>query len=321
MKRRIVPGTDLNASILCLGTADFGSVVDDSRSRAILDHYIDQGGNVIDTAEAYASWLPDGSHRSEEFLGKWLKERGRPTELIISTKGGHPRFESMHIPRMSRKEVTGDLDSSLLRLGVDSIDIYWLHRDDPRRPVEEFLMMVDDFRRAGKIRYAGFSNWMQDRAEVVRIAAQKLNLKGFVASQSQWSLANSDLTKGDRTLVQIDQSYIEWHKKNEFPLFPYSTQALGYFRRLETGTIDRAPSLVRDLFHHTTNQRAYERIKSLRWETGLSLSQIMLGYLLGHPFPVFPILGPKKVEDLQQLLKAKETTLAAEQISFLQGRT
>jgi aryl-alcohol dehydrogenase-like predicted oxidoreductase len=319
MKRRIVPGTDLNASILCLGTADFGSAVDDSRSRAILDRYIDQGGNVIDTAEAYAAWLPGGSHCSEKFLGSWLRKRRRPAQLIISTKGGHPRFESMHIPRLSRKEVEGDLDSSLRRLGVDCIDIYWLHRDDPRQPVEEFLMMVDDFRRVGKIRYAGFSNWTQGRAEAVRIAAQKLNIKGFVASQSQWSLAKSDLNKGDPTLVQMDQFYVEWHKRNGFPLFPYSTQALGYFRRLETGTIDRAPSLVKDLFHHATNERVYERIKSLRKETGLSLSQVMLGYLLGQPFPCFPILGPKKVEDLQQLLEAKETTLAAEQISFLQG--
>ena len=216
MKRRIVPGTDLSASILCLGTADFGSAVDDSRSRAILDRYIDQGGNVIDTAAAYAAWLPGGNHCSEKFLGSWLRERRRATQLIISTKGGHPRFESTHIPRMSRKEVEGDLDSSLRRLGVDSIDIYWLHRDDPHRPVEEFLM-------------------------------------------------------------------------------------------------------VKDLFHHATNERVYERIKSLRKETGLSLSQVMLDYLLGHPFPVFPILGSKKVEDLQQLLEAQETTLAAEQISFLQG--
>jgi aryl-alcohol dehydrogenase-like predicted oxidoreductase len=76
---------------------------------------------------------------------------------------------------------------------------------------------------------------------------------------------------------------------------------------------------VKDLFHVAANERAYERIKSLRKETGLSLSQVMLGYLLGHPFPVFPILGPKKIEDLQELLEAKETTLAAEQISFLQG--
>jgi aryl-alcohol dehydrogenase-like predicted oxidoreductase len=319
MKRRIVSGTDLSASILCLGAADFGSAVDDSRSRAILDRYIDQGGNVIDTAEAYAAWLPGGSHCSEKFLGSWLRERRQPTEIIISTKGGHPRFESIHIPRMSRNEVEGDLDSSLRRLGVDCIDIYWLHRDDPRRPVEEFLMMVDDFRRVGKIRYAGFSNWTQDRAEAARIAAQNLNIKGFVASQSQWSLAKADLNKGDPTLVQMDQSYVEWHKENGFPLFPYSTQAMGYFRRLETGTIDRAPSLVKDLFHHASNERVYERIKSLRQETGLSLSQVMLGYLLGHPFPVFPILGPKKVEDLQQLLEAKETTLAAEQISFLRG--
>ena len=173
MRRHLIPHTNLDASVLCLGTAEFGSVVEDSVSEAIIDCYIDAGGNVLDTAEVYAAWVPGGSHRSEEFLGRWLRKRKSRDGLILSTKGAHPRLDSMDKPRMSKKEVESDLNSSLQRLGVDHVDLYWLHRDDPGTPAEEILLMLEEFRKAGKIRYAGFSNWTQARAEEARLAAAK----------------------------------------------------------------------------------------------------------------------------------------------------
>src|ERR1700729_2828855 len=124
MRRQLIPRTSLEASVLCLGTAEFGSVVEDSLSEAIIDRYIDAGGNVLDTAEIYAEWLPGGSHRSEEFLGRWLRKRRNRDGLILSTKGAHPRPDSRDKPRLSRKDVESALDSSLQRLGVDSVDLY-----------------------------------------------------------------------------------------------------------------------------------------------------------------------------------------------------
>ncbi|MBV9107093.1 MAG: aldo/keto reductase, partial [Verrucomicrobia bacterium] len=93
MRTRLIPRTDLEASVLCLGTAEFGSVVEYSLSETIIDRYVGAGGNVLDTAEVYAAWLPGGSHRSEEVLGQWLRNRNR-NGLILSTKGAHPRLDS-----------------------------------------------------------------------------------------------------------------------------------------------------------------------------------------------------------------------------------
>src|ERR1700736_4426470 len=129
MKTLLLPRAGLAASVLCLGTAEFGSAVDDSTAERIVDRYIEAGGNVLDTAEIYAEWLPGGSHRSEEFLGRWLRKRRSREGLILSTKGAHPHIDSMDKPRMSVTDVQSDLDSSLRRLGVDYVDIYWLHRD------------------------------------------------------------------------------------------------------------------------------------------------------------------------------------------------
>lgn len=318
MTYKNISRTHLNASVICLGTGAMGGGgIDDAASANILDHYIEAGGNFIDTAHCYSDWIPAERSRSEKFLGQWFRERGIRDKIILSTKGAHPSFDAIHIPRMSLKEVQADLDSSLRLLGVDCVDIYWLHRDDRNRPVEEILTMLDDFRRAGKIRYAGFSNWRMYRAESARKAASAMGLPGFMVSQNQWSLGQADAAKGDPTWAYLDEPFINWHHDYNFTAIPYTSQANGYFRRLERGTIDQASDLVMGLFHHAENQRHFARIQKLQKETGYSVGQIVLGYLIAHPFPVFPIVGPKNTADLDEALGAVEVKLTPEQVEYL----
>jgi aryl-alcohol dehydrogenase-like predicted oxidoreductase len=317
MKTRRIPRTNLTASVLCLGTAEFGSAIDDSSSEKILETYLDAGGNVLDTAEIYAAWLPNGEHRSETFLGEWLRKRKDRDQVIVSTKGAHPRLDAMDKPRMSKPVVESDLNSSLRRLGIDCIDIYWMHRDDPGTPVEEIILMLEDFRKAGKIRHSGLSNWTQPRAEAARVAAEKLGVECFVGIQNQWSLAKADASKGDKTWAYTDDSFVKWHARHNIAAFPYTTQANGYFRRLENGTLDLASESVRALFHSSENQERYKRIKTLQSATGLSVGAIVLGYLLSQPFPVFANIGPKTVADLLESIEAAKATLSAENVAFL----
>ena len=319
MKTRLIPRTNLTASVLWLGTAEFGSAVDDSTAERIIETYLDAGGNVLDTAEIYAAWLKNGEHRSENFLGVWLQKRKNRDGLIISTKGAHPRINAMDKPRMSKPIVESDLNSSLQRLGIDCVDIYWLHRDDPGTSVEEIVLMLEEFRKAGKIRHAGLSNWTLARAEAARVAAEKLGVEGFIGVQNQWSLAKADAAKGDPTWAYTDDSFAEWHLRHNIAAFPYTTQANGYFRRLENGTIDQASDLVKALFHTRENQECFRRIKTLQTESGLGVGAIVLGFLLGQPFPVFPIIGPKRVADLLESIESAEATLSPENIAFLTG--
>jgi aryl-alcohol dehydrogenase-like predicted oxidoreductase len=320
MKTRPIPHTNLTASELCLGTAEFGSAVEDSVSEEILKTYLDAGGNVLDTAEIYAAWLPNGEHRSETFLGNWLRKNKNRDRLIISTKGAHPRLDKMDKPRMSKPIVESDLNSSLKRLGIDYADIYWLHRDDPSTPVDEIVSMLEDFRTAGKIRYCGVSNWTEARTEAARVAAEKLGVQSFIGVQNQWCLAKADASKGDPTWAYTDDAFTQWHSNHNIAAFPYTTQANGYFRRLENGTLDKAPDLVRRLFDSPENRERYQRIKSIQSETGRSTGAIALSYLLSQPFPVFPIIGPKKIADLIESFEATEATLTAQQVAFLTGQ-
>ena len=318
MNYQNIPRTDLNPSVICLGTGAMGGGgIDNKLSAEILDRYLEAGGNFIDTAHCYSDWIPGERSRSEKFLGCWLRERGNRDKVILSTKGAHPSFDAMHIPRMTHQEVESDLDSSLSLLGVDRVDIYWLHRDDRNRPVEEILTMLDDFRRAGKIRYAGFSNWRLDRAELARKAATQMSLPGFAASQNQWSLGQADASKGDPTWAYVDDPSINWHREHHFAAVPYTSQANGYFRRLEQGTVDQASNLVQGLFHHAENQQRFARVQGVQKETGYSVSQIVLSYLLSQPFPVFPIVGPKNGADLDDALRATAARLTAGQVDYL----
>jgi aryl-alcohol dehydrogenase-like predicted oxidoreductase len=320
MQKVNIPKTDLYASPLVLGTDYFGSTVSRERSMQLMDHYLDAGGNVLDTAELYARWLPGGEHQSEKVIGEWLRDRGVRDQVILSTKGAHPRLEAMEVPRMSKAEIQSDLDSSLQRLGVERVDLYWLHRDAPGYPVEEILQSLESFRQAGKIRYAGFANWTQARAEEARLAAQRIGVQGFVASQNLWSLGKVDLSKADPTWAYIDEPFVRWHIEHGLGAFPYLTQANGYFRRLEQGTLDQVPTdaRVRALFDHQENRDRFQRLRRLQQKHGLSVGQVVLGYLTSQPFPVFPLAGPKTLADLQDCIRSAETKLSQNDLFYLE---
>lgn len=323
MRKTPIPRTDLHASTLALGTDYFGSTVDRATSMRLMDRYLEAGGNVLDTAEMYARWLPGGEYQSERTIGEWLRDRGSAIrdQVILSTKGAHPKLESMDVPRMSRAEIQADLDSSLQRLGVDHVDLYWLHRDAPGHPVEEILGTLEGFRQAGKIRHAGFSNWTQARAEEALQAAQRMGVEGFVASQNLWSLAEVNRAAADPTWAYVEPSFARWHAERGFAAFPYLSHASGYFRRLEQNTLDQVPpdARVRTLYDHPENRERFARVRHLQQRHGYPLGQVVLGYLTSQPFPVFPLVGPKNLPDLEDSLRCVETRLSADDLAYLEG--
>ena len=321
MRKTLIPRTELHASTLALGTDYLGTTVSREDSMRLMDRYVEAGGNVIDTAEMYARWLPGGDHQSEKVIGEWLRARpGLRERLIISTKGAHPVLETMHVPRMTKAEIGADLDSSLQRLGVECVDLYWLHRDAPGYPIEEILQTMEGFRRAGKIRHAGFSNWTHARAAEAFETARKLGVEGFVASQNLWSLAEMNLSAADPTAAFVEAPFARWHAEHQFAAFPYLSHANGFFRRLERGTLDQVPpdSRARSFFDNPENRQRFQRICHVQEQYGYTLAQVVLGYLTNHPFPVFPLVGPKTLADLEDSLASVDAKLSAEDLAYLE---
>jgi aryl-alcohol dehydrogenase-like predicted oxidoreductase len=320
MRYQPIPQIGLRPSVLCLGTADMGSKIDRATSFRLLDIFVSHGGNFLDTAQVYADWLPGERSISEKTLGEWLSTRGNRREIVLATKGAHPQLETMHRHRMTRADIVHDLDASLRNLRTDVVDLYWLHRDALAVPVGEIIAILNDQVRAGKIRAFGCSNWATARIEAAQAYATAHGLQGFSANQPLWNIGVPDLAViGDPTLTMMDETMRHFHQQTGVAAVPYSSQANGLFSRLASGKTAQIKPATERVYHLPENQRRVERIRQLVQQSGLTPTQIVLGYLLGQPFPVFPIIGCQTVAQLEESLTAGDVQLTREQIGVVEG--
>jgi aryl-alcohol dehydrogenase-like predicted oxidoreductase len=225
----------------------------------------------------------------------------------------------MHIPRMSRTEIVSDLTDSLKSLQTELIDLYWLHRDDPQRPVEDILETMNDQVKAGKIRYFGCSNWRAARIEAAQAYATGHGLQGFAANQPLWSLALVDPAGiKDKTTAAMDEEMHRYHQETGLAAIPYSSQANGLFQRLAQGTREQMSKNAQEMYPAAENRRRFERVKQIAAENSLSVTQVVLGYLQSQPFPTIPIVGCRTLAQLQDSLTAAEVRLTPAQVTYLE---
>ena len=316
---------NLHISKIVLGTDYFGTTVPEVTAFRLLDNFIGAGGNCIDTARVYASWLPGGDEASERTIGRWLKSRGSRNNILISTKGGHPPLDEMNTGRLSRKEIEGDLDKSLKTLGIDEVDVYWLHRDDATRPVEDIMETVSMLIAKGKVRAAGCSNWKVGRIEAANGAsasgsqtAGTTSHAPFSASQIQWSLAvSTPEAHSDPTIVCMDENEHSWYEKESLPVFAFSSQAKGFFARASALGLDAINQKSMTRFCTPENIARLERVKEYAVKTGLTPTAIALGYILCNRVPAAAIVGCKNVEQLADSLTAADVQLAPSVVEWL----
>ncbi|MBN1933363.1 MAG: aldo/keto reductase [Anaerolineae bacterium] len=317
---RVINQTSLTPFCICLGTSNMGSTVDRATSFAMLDAYVGAGGNFLDTASVYANWIPGPKHTSEKTLGAWMQARKNRKQIIVATKGGHPDLNTMHVPRLSPPEIASDLETSLRNLQTDHIDLYYLHRDDPARPVSEIMDTLNAQVKAGKIRYTACSNWRRERIAAANDYAQARGIQGFVANQMLWNLAKIEPAQiGDRTIVPMTADLYAYHQETGLTAIPFSSQANGLFQKLDAGEQERMNPGALAMYNLDETKRRLSRIKNLQTETGLSLTQIVIAYLTSQPFTTIPIVGCKTPAHLADSLSAVGVQLSAAHIHTLTG--
>ncbi|MBP3966127.1 aldo/keto reductase [Paenibacillus lignilyticus] len=323
MRYRYIPGTPLNAAVICMGTAGFGGGMPREDAFKLFDLYVEQGGNFIDTALVYDDWLGQGRSLTEIRIGEWLKERGHRDQLILATKGAHPELATMHIPRLGRADIEADIDRSLRQLQTDYIDLYWLHRDDANVPVDEIMETLHDEVKAGRIRSIGCSNWTVERIKQAQRYAAEHGLTPFAASQPLWNLAVcTPGSVGDPTLVVMSDSDRTYFAETGMAVIPYSSQANGFFsgryaRDREAGSQGSAAGVQKMYFNEASFDRL-ERVQQLAAELETTSTVIALSYLTSQPFPVFPIIGASKPAYVLDSCAASEVTLTPAQLRFLE---
>ncbi len=320
MRRVQITGTDLNVSPIALGTVEFGSAIPEAQAFALLDAFVEQGGNFIDSALIYSDWQPGPKGSAEKTLGRWLKTRANRDQIVVATKGAHPELKTMHVGRLAPADIQGDAEKSLASLQSDVIDLYWLHRDDVQRPVSEIIDTLQGLVEAGKIRYYGCSNWRIERIAAAQDYAARRGILGFAANQPMWSLAQADFTKvGDQTTVALDDAGLAFHRRTGMPMIPYTSQAHGFFSKMAAHGAKGLSKGDAAVYDSPTNRRRLERALALAQQHETTVGVIALSYLCSQPFVTVPIVGCKRLDHLHESLQAADVRLTPDEVAALEA--
>lgn len=284
---------DMNMSDIVLGTDGYSERIDVNTAYNLLDMYIANGGNVIDTARMYCSG------KSEELIGAYLKEKDCRNKVYISTKCSHPPLDDMSKSRLDKESIESDINLSLKALGIDCIDLIWLHRDDVSKSVEPIIDTLNEMISKGKIRHFGASNWTYDRIEEANNYAVKSNQEGFCASQVLYNMATCSRV-WDKTLVVVEGKEKIKYDNSHFPVFAFCSQAKGFFEKYDQGNLSAKSA---DRYLNDKSIKTYKEIKAISQKSGDTISYTALKMLREQSdFDVFPIIGPSNIEQLKSTL-------------------
>jgi aryl-alcohol dehydrogenase-like predicted oxidoreductase len=315
MKYRKLGNSGLSVSSLILGTMGFGTETPEEEAFAILDAFLDAGGNMIDTADVY------GGGASEELLGRWRASRPDTTScLVVATKARFGTGPDVNDAGTSRPHLHRALNTSLRRLGVEAIDLYQMHGWDPLTPVEETLSFLDAAARAGKIHYVGLSNFTGWQLQLVLSTARAMGLQVPITLQQQYSLV----------CREIEYEVIPATLHNEIGLLPWSPLAGGFL----SGKYSRDNVLNADgtrygdgnaMFQYIgekfagteRNWATIDAVRQIADQIGATPSQVALSWVTNRPAVSSTIIGARTMKQLNDNLAAAELQLDPEAISQL----
>lgn len=300
----LLKGTNMYISPIAFGTVRAGLDWDGKDADRMLDAYVDYGGNLIDSARVYYDWVGTEIGRSERVLGDWLRRSKRRSKVILMTKGGHPNKDKMHVSRLGQNDMIYDIEHSLKTLGVEYIDIYFYHRDDPQRTVGELLERMEEFRKEGKICYYGCSNWRTERMREADIYAEKHGLTGFVANQNLFNIGSRYMKPfADETMVTVDDEAIEFYRCSNNTPMPYFGICSGFFHLLKS----KGEQAVSDSCYYTKeNLGVAAKVETICKKYNCSITQALMGFFFTQNFAVIPLVGSSDMEQLEDVMNSVE---------------
>lgn len=316
MDCRRLGSTGLKVSEFCLGTMQFLWTTDEANSLAVLDAFVEAGGNFIDTADIYSSWAPGlKGGEAETVIGDWMRQRGNRRDVVIATKVRGRMWPGPNGEGLSRAHIIQACEDSLRRLGTDHIDLYQTHWPDDDTPIDETLRAFDDLIRAGKVRYIGCSNIKGWQLVEALLTAREAGLAAYVSIQPHWSLAHRDEFESDAYAVA---------RKYGLGVVPYSPLAAGFL----TGKYRRGQALpdsqrVRSVGRYL-NERGFALLDTLAevaQARGKTMAQIALAWLLSMPGTTAPIIGANTPAQLAESLGAAGLRLSVEEMAAFEAAT
>lgn len=296
-------------SKIMLGTAYFGDGISEEDAFKIMDTYRKMGGINIDTARLYAKG------KSEEIVGKWLRERNA-ADMHVFTKGGYYEPDAGEAPRIAEAEIRSDLEESLKALGVDSIEFYWLHRDDENVSVEVIAELMDSLIKEGKIKKFGVSNWTSRRIKEFNEYSEKNSLAKISASQIRFNPAYCLGERGG--LVGMDKDEFSFYKNAGMPVVAYSSQAKGFFSKVAEQGTDALSEKAKKRYLCPENLEKVDVMKSLAEKYNTSVGAIVCGAMCSiKQFDVFPVIGGSRVSQIEDSMHGGDVVLTENELKSI----
>jgi aryl-alcohol dehydrogenase-like predicted oxidoreductase len=306
----------LKVSRIALGCMSYGTsswrpwVLDEEAAQPFFRRALEAGINFFDTADMYSVGV------SEEITGRALRKLGRLDELVIATKIFFPMREAPNVGGLSRKHIVQGCEASLKRLGVETIDLYQIHRFDPETPIEETLGALDHLVQSGKVRYLGASSMAAWRFMKMLKVAEQLGLTRFVSMQNHYNLLYRE---EEREMIPLCA-------EEGIGVLPWSPLARGLLAGSRKSIDDRQATLragsdahATHLYRDPADWTIVEAVEKVARERGVSPAEIALAWLLSKPTVTAPIVGATKLPHLEAAIRAVELSLSPEEIRALEA--
>jgi len=299
--------TELDVHGLCLGGNVFGWTIDEERSFAVLDAYVQAGGNFIDTADSYGRRGSRGPGESERIIGRWMAARGNRDGLVIATKVGM----SPELKGLSAGNVRAGAEASLKRLGIERIDLYYAHEDDLQTPLQETLTAFGELIEDGLIGYAAASNYSAERLREALELGRREDTAEFVALQPHYSLMERDY---ERELAPLCE-------QEDLACLPYFALARGFLsgKYRPGGEQVQSPRAggVQESYANERGFAVLEALDRIAQAHEAPVATVSLAWLRAKPTVLAPIASATSPEQVSELVASVELELSDEEIVLL----
>jgi aryl-alcohol dehydrogenase-like predicted oxidoreductase len=301
--------TDLDVFPLCLGGNVFGWTADEATSFAVLDAYVEAGGNFVDTANQYSYWAP-GNHggESETILGAWMTARGNRDEIVLATKVGGQMPGLPHDLRPST--IQRSIDESLTRLQTDRIDLYYAHFDDATTPLQETLAAYTELVHAGKVRHLAASNYTAPRLAEALAVSEREGLEAFKVLQPHYNLVERDFEQALEPLCE----------EQGIPALPYFSLAKGFLTGKYRGdgpNGDSPRAADAAAYADARGVAVLAALDHIATAHGAAVATVALAWLLAKPAVAAPIASARNLDQLGALLAVTSLELSADEVAQL----
>lgn len=306
---RKIGNTALDLFEICLGGNVFGWTADERQSFAVLDAYVGAGGNFVDTADAYAAWVPGNSGgESETIIGRWAAARRNRDRIVVATKvGAAPGVQGLAAKTINQAAV-----ASLQRLQTDYIDLYYAHYDDRETPLEETLGAFDALVAEGKVRYVAASNYSAPRLAEALAVSEREGLTRYVALQTEYNLVERPKYEGELA---------ELCAREALGCLPYYALAKGFLTgKYRPGVdVESARAEAARAYLDDRGRRLLAVLDDIAAAHDVAVAAVALAWLLARPTVASPVASARTPGQLDDLLPAATLDLGADELAALEA--